>query len=82
MLLLHLMAQLFPKQIRAIYVNHQLQKVSDAWADFVAQQCTALNIPYILQSVQVAQGNLENQARQARYQRLMKFGSDNSGLVS
>ena len=81
MLLLHLMAQLFPKQIRAIYVNHQLQKVSDVWADFVAQQCTALNIPYILQSVQVAQGNLENQARQARYQAYLQHIDENEVLV-
>ncbi|MBP2544575.1 tRNA lysidine(34) synthetase TilS [Acinetobacter guillouiae] len=81
MLLLHLMAQLFPKQIRAIYVNHHLQKVSDVWADFVAQQSTALNIPYILQSVQVAQGNLENQARQARYQAYLQHIDENEVLV-
>ena len=67
MLLLHLMSLLFPHQVRAIYVNHQLQKVSDSWADFVVEQCTLLNIPYIVQPVQVTSGNLENQARQARY---------------
>lgn len=81
MLLLHLMAQLFPQQIRAIYVNHQLQKVSDEWADFVAQQCLILNIPHIIQNVQVANGNLENQAREARYQAYRQHLHENEVLV-
>ncbi|MEG0486930.1 MAG: tRNA lysidine(34) synthetase TilS [Acinetobacter sp.] len=81
MLLLHLMAQLFPQQIRAIYVNHQLQKVSDDWADFVAQQCLILNIPCIIQNVQVANGNLENQAREARYHAYQQHLHENEVLV-
>ena len=81
MLLLHVMAQLFPLQIRAIYVNHQLQKVSDEWAEFVAQQCLILNIPYIIQNVQVAEGNLENQAREARYQAYQQHLALNEVLV-
>jgi tRNA(Ile)-lysidine synthase len=81
MLLLHLMVQLFPHQVRAIYVNHQLQTVSDDWADFVAQQCTALQIPYIIQTVQVAEGNLENQARQARYDAYLQHLTDTEVLV-
>ncbi len=81
MLLLYVMAQLFPNQIRAIYVNHQLQKVSDDWADFVAQQCLILNIPYIIQNVQVANGNLENQAREARYQAYLQYLQEKEVLV-
>ncbi|KAF1022842.1 MAG: tRNA(Ile)-lysidine synthase [Acinetobacter bereziniae] len=81
MLLLHLMVQLFPHQVRAIYVNHQLQTASDDWADFVAQQCTTLQIPYILQTVQVAEGNLENQARQARYDAYLQHLQTNEVLV-
>ncbi len=68
MLLLHLMSQLFPGKIRAIHINHQLQSVSDDWALFVRQQCRQLNVPCMVQSVHVAGGNLENQAREARYQ--------------
>jgi tRNA(Ile)-lysidine synthase len=81
MLLLHLMVQLFPHQVRAIYVNHQLQTASDDWADFVAQQCTTLQIPYILQTVQVTEGNLENQARQARYDAYLQHLQTNEVLV-
>ena len=68
MLLLHLMAQIFPQKIRAIYIDHQLQDQSAEWAEVVATQATILNIPYIIQKVQIANGNLEAQARQARYQ--------------
>ncbi|AYO53307.1 tRNA lysidine(34) synthetase TilS [Acinetobacter wuhouensis] len=81
MLLLHVMSQLFPHQIRTIYVNHQLQQVSDEWADFVAEQCTQLNIPYIIQPVQVAKGNLENQARQVRYDAYLQHLKENEVLV-
>ena len=72
MLLLHLMSALFPRKVRAIYINHQLQKVSDVWAIFVQEQCLKLNIPCIIQNVDVQQGNLENQAREARYQAFAK----------
>ena len=72
MLLLHLMAVLFPHRMRAIYVNHQLQSVSDEWADFVMQQCQKLDIPCVIQRVSVGEGNIENQAREARYSAFVK----------
>ncbi|WP_171531412.1 tRNA lysidine(34) synthetase TilS [Acinetobacter defluvii] len=81
MLLLYLMAVLCPQQVRAIYVNHQLQEVSKHWADFVAAQCQFLNVPYIIENVQVAKGNLENQAREARYQAYLTHLKDNEILV-
>ena len=81
MLLLHVMAQLLPNQIRAIYVNHQLQSMSDEWAELVAQQCIILNIPFVIQPVQVAQGNLENQARQARYDAYLQHLKNDEVLV-
>ncbi|HED9589423.1 TPA: tRNA(Ile)-lysidine synthetase, partial [Acinetobacter baumannii] len=56
MLLLHLMAQIFPQKIRAIYIDHQLQDQSAEWAEVVATQATILNIPYIIQKVQIANG--------------------------
>ena len=68
MLLLHLMSFLCPDKIRAVYIDHQLQDVSSAWGGFVQKQCQLLNIPCIIQKVQVEDGNLENQARAARYQ--------------
>ena len=68
MLLLHLMSFLCPEKIRAIYIDHQLQSLSAEWGQFVLAQCQQLNIPCIIKPVNVALGNLESQARSARYQ--------------
>ncbi len=81
MLLLHLMAQIFPQKIRAIYIDHQLQDQSAEWAEVVATQATILNIPYIIQKVQIANGNLEAQARQARYQAYQQHLQENEILL-
>ncbi|WP_347454745.1 tRNA lysidine(34) synthetase TilS [Acinetobacter thermotolerans] len=81
MLLLHLMFFLCPEKIRAIYVDHQLQSISGEWGNFVHQQCQKLNISCIVQPVEVAQGNLEQQAREARYQAYLKYLQPNEILV-
>lgn len=60
MLLLHLMAQIFPQKIRAIYIDHQLQDQSaEEWAEIGCH--TGNNIKYSLyySKVQIANGNLE-----------------------
>ena len=67
MLLLFLLSELCPQRIRAMYVNHKLQRVSDDWAFFVEDYCARKNISFTLQDVAVLAGNLENQARKARY---------------
>ena len=67
MLLLHLMSLLCPEKVRAIYIDHQLQAQSSSWATFVQQQCNFFNVPCIIEKVQVTAGNLEQQARNARY---------------
>lgn len=81
MLLLHLMFFLCPEKIRAIYVDHQLQSISNEWGAFVQQQCQQLNIPCIIQPVHVANGNLESQARQSRYQAYLRHLQPNEILV-
>ncbi|OCY92097.1 tRNA lysidine(34) synthetase TilS [Acinetobacter pittii] len=81
MLLLHLMSQIFPQKIRVIYIDHQLQSKSAEWGEFVAKQATHLNIPYTIQKVQVTDGNLEAQARQARYQAYLQHLQANEILV-
>ena len=81
MLLLHVLAEIFPQKIRAIYVNHQLQQQSDAWAELVSEQCQNLQIPCIIQAVNVLDGNLENQARTARYQAYLAHLKPNEILV-
>ena len=72
MLLLHLMSHLFPKRIRAIYIDHQLQDVSPQWGSFVQEQCYVLDLPCVIQAVDVDMGNIESQARSARYAAFQK----------
>lgn len=81
MLLLHLMSYLYPEKIRAIYIDHQLQAMSADWGQFVSDQCTALNVPCIVETVNVQAGNLEQQARSARYQAYSKHLKPNEILV-
>ncbi|MCH7337507.1 tRNA lysidine(34) synthetase TilS [Acinetobacter sp. NIPH 2699] len=81
MLLLFLMSELFPTKTRTIYVDHQLQSMSAEWGSAVQQQSDALNIPCIIQQVDVATGNLEQQARQARYQAYQQHLQPNEILV-
>ena len=51
------------------------------WGKLVAKQATRLDIPYIIQKVQVTDGNLEAQARQARYQAYRQHLQANEILV-
>ncbi len=81
MLLLHLMSYLYPEKIRAIYIDHQLQSLSASWGTFVSDQCAALNVPCIVEAVKVQAGNLEQQAREARYQAYLKHLKPNEILV-
>ena len=81
MLLLFLMSEICPERIRAIYINHQLQQASDDWAVFIQQYCNELHIPCTIQAVQVTAGNLENQAREARYHAFQTHLTENEILV-
>jgi len=81
MLLLHLMSHLFPKRIRAIYIDHQLQDVSPQWGSFVQEQCYVLDVPCVIQAVDVDTGNVESQARSARYAAFQKHLLANEILV-
>ncbi len=75
------MSQIFPQKIRVIHIDHQLQEQSAEWSKLVANQAISLNIPYIIQKVQVTDGNLEAQARQARYQAYLQHLQPNETLV-
>ena len=81
MLLLHLLSFLCPEKVRTIYIDHQLQSPSAAWGTLVQATCQNLNVPCVLQKVSVSEGNLENQARQARYQAYMQHLDSNEVLV-
>ncbi|MDN5511296.1 tRNA lysidine(34) synthetase TilS [Acinetobacter sp.] len=81
MLLLYLMSDLFPKKIRTIYIDHQLQSISADWGQFVSDQCAVLNVPCIVEAVDVQEGNQEHQARNARYQAFSKHLKPHEILV-
>ena len=72
--LLHLLHRLRPVlgfTLSAVHVHHGLSPRADAWADFCATRCQALEVPLHVQRVQVERdGNhgLEAAARRARYQ--------------
>ena len=81
MLLLHLMLVLVPQRIRVIYVNHQLQAPSTQWGEFVQRICQSYNVPCVVQAVDVTAGNLEQQAREARYSAYQQHCQVNEVLV-
>jgi tRNA(Ile)-lysidine synthase len=54
-------------QLRVVHVDHDLQASSAAWAQQVVVQCALFGIDVMVKKVTVAAGNLENQARNARY---------------
>jgi tRNA(Ile)-lysidine synthase len=54
-------------QLRVVHVDHDLQAPSAAWAQQVVAQCEVLAIDVVVKKVIVAAGNLENEARTARY---------------
>ncbi|HEX6736319.1 MAG TPA: tRNA lysidine(34) synthetase TilS [Azonexus sp.] len=69
--LAHLLSRLgLAGRLGAIHVHHGLSPNADAWADFCADYCRALDIPLQIRRVTVAMGTgcgLEAAARQARY---------------
>lgn len=61
------------KTIKAVYVNHHLQKISDSWASFCMAECQKLEIDCIVEDVYVStKGSIEANARDARYKALEK----------
>jgi tRNA(Ile)-lysidine synthase len=81
MLLLYLLHFLFPQRVRAIYIDHQLQEPSSTWGKVVADFCRQLDIPCVVECVDVASGNLEQQARNARYAAFLQHKQPNEVLV-
>ena len=77
--LLHLLHQIqqqpelqssFQLNLTAVYINHQLQVESSAWAEHCAEQCAALNIPFQIIAVNAHPETGESPeaaARAARY---------------
>ena len=65
--LLWLAHKALPERVAAATVDHGLHEESAAEAKFVADACADLGIPHMVLRVTVAEGNLQNEARRARY---------------
>ncbi|WP_407641304.1 tRNA lysidine(34) synthetase TilS [Alteripontixanthobacter maritimus] len=67
MALLLLTAAAFPQNLSALSVDHRLRPESAQECALVADLCAALGIPHATLAVDVAPGNLQANARSARY---------------
>lgn len=72
---------LCPARVRIVHINHQLQAPATQWASWLAVQCQQWQLPCTIQTVNVAAGNIEAQARKARYQALFSVLQDHEILV-
>jgi tRNA(Ile)-lysidine synthase len=83
--LLHLLKQLQPlhgRELLAVHVHHGLSPNADAWADHAEALCTAWQIPFRLQRVQVRHtASLEAAARMARRTALHKLLQNDDALL-
>ena len=86
MLLLYLFADLTSEQLnhyrfKVISIDHQLQADSAKWSNLVVQHCEKLSVPCKVIQVDVADGNLEAEARKARYQAFENELQENDVLI-
>lgn len=71
-------------QLRAIHVNHGLNKMADQWQVFCKTICTKLNIPFIAESVVIRDNGdgIEAEAREKRYAVFEKQLKPNENLLT
>jgi tRNA(Ile)-lysidine synthase len=80
--LLHLLYQLQKTQnftLKASHVHHGLSKNADKWVKFCEKLCTKLSIPLDVNYVKLPQKKslgIEGEARQLRYEKLLKSQTD------
>ncbi len=66
-----------PTRIAVASVDHGLRDASGQEARFVADLCDKLSVPHKVLAVRVSKGNLQAQAREARYAALLKWTKRN-----
>ena len=79
--LLLLAAEALPGRIEAATVDHRLRPENAAEAAAVARICAAMGVPHAILPVDVAMGNLQAEARRARYTALAGW-ADSHGLAA
>jgi tRNA(Ile)-lysidine synthase len=82
--LVNLKQQLPHLQLRAIYIHHGLSANADNWAAHCQQQCQIWQVPLIIEKVKLDRqaGNIEEQARNARYQAIYHHLHHNETLCT
>ena len=71
--MLLLAAAALPGQMEAATVDHGLRPESAAEARMVADACAALGVPHAVLDVQLRSGNIQSEARVARYKALAEW---------
>ena len=66
----------FPGQIAAASVDHGLRAESASECSLVAGICESLGIPHVTLTVKLASGNLQGEARKARYAALANWAAE------
>ena len=70
--------------IKAIHINHNLNKSSKEWVDFVKDACKKYKLPLIIESINPKQEGfgLEADAREQRYKKFKEIILDNECLLT
>lgn len=70
--------------LQAIYIHHGISQHADSWAKHCEQQCLDWQIPYVVEKVtlELEQGNIEEQAREARYLAMQQYLTPNRLLCT
>ena len=74
--LLVLAAAAFPGRVEAATVDHGLREEGAAEAAHCASICAQLGVPHATLAVQLAEGNTQSRAREARYAALSAWATD------
>lgn len=81
--ILHRNQHLHSKHFEVLHVDHNISPDSKIWAKFVMDYCNERHIPCTVESVNIRDycSNVENAARQARYQAFAKQNADHIVLA-
>lgn len=82
--LLHIMHEL-QLSMHAVHVNHHLQHESDSWQQHCKNICESWEIPLSIEHVQsdkLSKNNIEERARNARYELLFEYLEEQHSLVT
>lgn len=70
-------------KLQAMHIHHGISVHADEWANHCQQQCQQWSVPLTIQKVQLdlTNGNIEEQARRARYLALQQYMSKNPATL-